>query len=330
MINSCLLVIWQSLLVWGSLNTIQSHVYLLSNLHSVMVIPILLILRKSVHKFEKIAFVSIMISAALLLMDRLSFREDQIVSVKSKVTHKTFYTVSSSLYVDLVVISSNLAAALFFLLNRSLTKSAPSFLGYIATLNGISTFIFCVIAVLGEDATIDFNTSQGLFGWLDNQISFVTIFFYGFLATFFGSAGYLFSLQFYSPLVVMNAHLLEPIIAQVLGCVMGIDKLPSFLTVTALMAVAISTFFLNQAMNIMIDDKKRDGGNKQEEILEPNDAINYNVANSSNENDSERQIRMKILKMENRVLQIQEQMGRANPTDQEGSRILGASLYQES
>lgn len=128
----------------------------------------------------------------------------------------------------------------------------------------------------------------------------------------------------------MNARLLEPIIAQVLGCVMGIDKFPSFMTVTALMVVAISTFFLNQAMNIMIDDKKRDGGTKEDEILEPNDAINYNVANSSNENDSERQIRMKILKMENRVLQIQEQMGRANPTDEEGSRILGASLYQES
>ena len=112
----------------------------------------------------------------------------------------------------------------------------------------------------------------------------------------------------------------------------GIDKIPSFLTVTSLIVVAISTFFLNQAMNIMIDDKKRDGGVKQEEdgILEPNDAINYNVANSSNENDSERQIRMKILKMENRVLQIQEQMGRANPTGEDGSRVLGASLYKES
>ena len=178
-----------------------------------MVIPILLIMRKAVHKFEKIAFISIMISAVLLLVDRLSFREDQIVSVKSKVTHKTFYTISSSLYVDLIVISSNLAAALFFLLNRSLIKSAPTFLGYIALLNCVSTFIFCVIAVLGEDATIDFNVTTGLFGWLDNRISFITIFFYGFLATFFGSAGYLFSLQFYSPLVVMNARLLEPVIA---------------------------------------------------------------------------------------------------------------------
>lgn len=76
LISACLYVIWQALLVWGSLNTVQSHVYLLSNLSGVMVIPILICMRKPVHKFEKFAFLAIVIASLLLLLDRMSIRND--------------------------------------------------------------------------------------------------------------------------------------------------------------------------------------------------------------------------------------------------------------
>lgn len=168
----------------------------------------------------------------------------------------------SRLWVDFTMILTNLAAALFFLLNKSLMKSSQSFLGHIALLNCITVVVFCAIAVLGEDATIDI---RGLFFWLDSKMCFQSIFLYGFFATFFGSVGYLLSLQFYSPLVVMNSYMLEPVFAQIFGCMFGIDKIPSPITVFALIIVLVATFFLNRAMNIMIQEKKREGFRQDED-----------------------------------------------------------------
>lgn len=53
---------------------------------------------------------------------------------------------------------------------------------------------------------------------------------YAIFASFFGSAGYTLSLLFFSPLVSSSAYLLEPLIAQVLGYVMGLDQLPGYCT----------------------------------------------------------------------------------------------------
>jgi len=50
------------------------------------------------------------------------------------------------------------------------------------------------------------------------------------LASFFGNAGYTLSLLFYSPLVVSNASLVEPLLAETLGFVLGLDALPGLLT----------------------------------------------------------------------------------------------------
>jgi hypothetical protein len=51
------------------------------------------------------------------------------------------------------------------------------------------------------------------------------------MASFFGSAGYTLSLLFFSPLVTCNAYLVEPLIAQFLGYLVGLDKLPGLMTV---------------------------------------------------------------------------------------------------
>lgn len=55
-------------------------------------------------------------------------------------------------------------------------------------------------------------------------------------ASFFGSAGYTLSLLFFSPLLVSSSFLLEPIIAQVLGYLMGLDQIPGVMT-------ALGSFF---------------------------------------------------------------------------------------
>ena len=99
--------------------------------------------------------------------------------------------------------------------------------------------------------------TRGLFGWLDGKQAFTTIFFYGFFATFFGSVGYILSMQFYSPLVVMNAILLEPLFAQILGCLFGIDHFPSAITILGVIMIFGGTILVNKGTKIMVKQNKR-------------------------------------------------------------------------
>ena len=128
---------------------------------------------------------------------------------------------------------------------------------HLLLLNFLIMIIFTILAVLVEDARFDLNPTKGLFGWLDGQQAFTAIFFYGFFATFFGSVGYILSMQFHSPLIVMNAYLLEPLIAQVLGCLYGIDLFPSMITILGMIMIFGGTLLVNKGTKVMIKESRR-------------------------------------------------------------------------
>ena len=72
---------------------------------------------------------------------------------------------------------------------------------------------------------------MGCLGFLnlaDNPL--LSLICYAIFASFFGSAGYVLCLLFYSPLVTSNAYLLEPFFAQMLGFGLGLDQLPGAMT----------------------------------------------------------------------------------------------------
>ena len=50
----------------------------------------------------------------------------------------------------------------------------------------------------------------------------------------------------------MNAMLLEPIIAQILGWGFGLDLAPGWLTILALPAVLFGSFYVNRGTYVMI------------------------------------------------------------------------------
>lgn len=71
-------------------------------------------------------------------------------------------------------------------------------------------------------------------------------------------------MQFYSPLVVMNAYLMEPLIAQVLGYIFGIDLFPSMITLLGVIMIFGGTLLVNKGTKIMIRDNKRNVTEPQE------------------------------------------------------------------
>ena len=81
-------------------------------------------------------------------------------------------------------------------------------------------------------------------------------------------------MQFYSPLVVMNAYLMEPLIAQFLGYFFGIDLFQSIITLLGVIMIFGGTLLVNKGTKIMIRDNKRNVTEPQDgsQVLEDNDA----------------------------------------------------------
>lgn len=216
-LTACLAAIWLTIKVWGTQHTVQSHAYALSNLWAIMVIPVMILTNKELHKFEKVGCLTVILACSMLIMDKWSLRSDSLIEVPGK----KYYKHVPTLGVDVLLTLSNVPAAIFFSFNRSLMRKR--FLVQICLLFLLTTFVFSICAMLFEESGFNLNRQNGLFGWLDSSNCFSIIFFYGFFATFFGSVGYIIAMQFLPTTVCLNAYLLEPFVAQVLGCLFGID-----------------------------------------------------------------------------------------------------------
>ena len=173
---------WATIMVWGTQNTVQSHVYCLCNLHGVMLVPLMMASGKKVHKMEKLGFIIIVIACVGIIFDQWSYRLDKAIKFPGrKYEHHV-----SSIGTDFLMLVSNVPALLYFALSRSLMRNR--ILSHVIITNFLIAAIFCVGAILVEDAKMNLNRQHGLFGWLSADIAFTSIFFLGFFATFFGYA----------------------------------------------------------------------------------------------------------------------------------------------
>ena len=85
---------------------------------------------------------------------------------------------------------------------------------------------------------------NGCLGFLDKDSLFFAFVPFGIFAAFFGSAGYVICLLFYSPVITSNAYLLEPFIAQAMGFFAGVDRLPGILTLFGALLAIVGIMWL--------------------------------------------------------------------------------------
>ena len=138
----------------------------------------------------------------------------------------------SPLIPDLVNFGSSLFGAFYFLMNAKNVNSLPIF-SLILFMNIHLFFINALIAKASDSKNIQIfsiDPNIGCLGFLNPEIAFTAFVPFGILSSVCGSAGYVLCLIFYSPLVVTNAYLLEPIVAQLLGYLLNIDKIPGYMT----------------------------------------------------------------------------------------------------
>ena len=132
----------------------------------------------------------------------------------------------SQRYADFILFIGSIPAALFFVFNKILMENRM--VKHLILYYTITTIISCILAVLIEDATFSRNEKTGLFGFCHWKNSFINIVIYGGLNTIGGSLGWIASMHFFSPIIVMNAVLLECFVGQIAGYYVGLDHFPSY------------------------------------------------------------------------------------------------------
>lgn len=164
---------------------------------------------------------------------------------------------------DLVNFGSSLFGAFYFLMNAKNVNSLPIF-SLILFMNIHLFFINSILAKISDSKIEIFSIDPefGCLGFFNPKIAFITFVPFGILSSVCGSAGYVLCLLFYTPLAVTNAYLLEPIVAQLLGYFLKIDKMPGIMTfigtAVTLLGIILIDYTVRNKENIRIQNEKQD------------------------------------------------------------------------
>ena len=163
---------------------------------------------------------------------------------------------------DCVNFFAAMFGAFYFILSAKNVKDIPicSLIFFMNIHFMVMNSILASLNILGNGPPFEISMSPtaGMFGFLNPQCAFTAFVPYGIFCSIFGNAGYIVCLLFFSPLVVSSSFLLEPLVAQVLGSVMGIDKTPGPLTIFGTLIIIFGISWIDKTMR---EKRAAEGGN---------------------------------------------------------------------
>lgn len=98
--------------------------------------------------------------------------------------------------------------------------------------------------ILFKDFTLSFDPKTGAFGFLQPHLWLYVIFVYGFFTGACNMGAYSMSCKYFSPLVIGTAVLFEPIGSQILGCILGLDHIPGWMTFMGTGVTLVGLYFV--------------------------------------------------------------------------------------
>ena len=134
---------WSFATIFGALNSLQSHVTTLTNLHGIISLATVLYLRGSVKSEELKVCGLLLLGVVLIMADPWSKRID--------LSHATV----SPKVADAIMLFSSIPAALFFSINKFLMEGR--IVRHLIILNGTIMIISAILATIYDDASFDRN-----------------------------------------------------------------------------------------------------------------------------------------------------------------------------
>ena len=212
-------------IVWSSLNTIQSHCNLLSNLYGSLLCLVEIIICKPTHKYEMIGCFLIIVFVILFLLDPQSIRVGET---------------DPNLTASLLTLLVNIPYIIFFKIIKKISTIVDSIFEAVLYQTVMQTFVIIGISILFENNEYDNLSENSVFGWLHpKQFVYVT-FVYGLICGVAGSIGGMFIVKYFDLVPMMNLYLFRPIISQTIGIATGIDNVPGPLTLIGMTGIIMS------------------------------------------------------------------------------------------
>lgn len=102
-----------------------------------------------------------------------------------------------------------------------------------------------IFGLLFDTFTLDTDVNTGILGFLDKKYFAYTLIVLGFFTGVVSQVTEYQALKYFSPLIVINFLLFEPIISQILSCWMGIDHAPGKMTYFGGFFTLLGIFFVS-------------------------------------------------------------------------------------
>jgi hypothetical protein len=153
--------------------------------------------------------------------------------------------VEASVWIYAIAFFTCIFGAIFFMISGKTLKSLPPLT--LLLMMSFYLWIFAAISSRIVDERVQlFSTDPqfGVFGFMDSETWVYSYFGFGLFAGLGYSACSVLALLFFSPLVVSNAFLFEPLVAQLEGYLLGLDRMPGVITLACSgLAVSGLVFF---------------------------------------------------------------------------------------
>ena len=224
---------WSTCIIFVSRVTLLLHAIVLNNLCGPFILAANLIFRLPIHRLEWQGCIVALMGAAAMMFDPAAEKAD---GSKASITG------------DLLALIGAACGALLYFFQGQPRAKVP-----LATSIAISVFMvliyFTIAFAFIPEVEFSMDPESGVFGWMDPGQLELTVGL-GLFSNFFGTAGILISMYFVSPVLMSNIMLLEPISAQILGCVAGLDKVPGVVSFVGAAVAILGLYIIGRGSGI--------------------------------------------------------------------------------
>lgn len=146
---------------------------------------------------------------------------------------------------DMIAFFGSICGVGYLTLAKKLRRKMDLFI-FTTLLMGIASVCLLIYIFLAiPSATFDRDPFTGAFGWLDlRPTRFPLELYLVYICSFIGTMGFIAVMKYFDLIVVAVVMLLEPIVASVLGVLLGVSPLPGFYTYLGGAAILLGTFLV--------------------------------------------------------------------------------------
>jgi drug/metabolite transporter (DMT)-like permease len=222
--------------LWSLNHTTIGHAYIFNNCHSLIIVLGKILVGSYVSQSEALGTGIGILGGILTTMD------------SSSPTDTT--ATATSFAGDLVALIGAVGGVLYLVTAKKLRLHMDVSILMTGVFFVTSLLHFPIFWFLQVPYDLSTDDTVGLFGWLSSD-RLVSELYIVLICTLIGTLGYVSVMKYFDPIVVSVVMLLEPIIATIMGVVVGVDVIPGIVSMAGTILIIIGTTFV-----IMSNTKK--------------------------------------------------------------------------